>query len=64
MKRLSYEEISNLCLSLSTLIHAGIGAGDGLSLLAEDEETSEYKELLLQLADKADCGFSLSAAFR
>ena len=64
MKRLSYEEISNLCLSLSTLIHAGIGAGDGLSLLAEDEEPSEYKELLLQLADKADCGFSLSAAFR
>lgn len=64
MKRLSYEEISNLCLGLSTLIHAGIGAGDGLSLLAEDEEPSEYKDLLLQLAEKADCGFSLSAAFK
>ncbi len=64
MKRLSYEEIRNLCLSLGTLIHAGISTGDGLSLLAEDEDTSEYKNLLLQLAEKADCGFSMSSAFK
>lgn len=64
MKRLSYEEIRNLCLSLGTLIHAGISAGDGLSLLAADEDQSEYRELLLQLAEKADCGFSLSSVFQ
>ena len=64
MKRLSYEEIRNLCLSLGTLIHAGISTGDGLSLLAEDEEPSEYRDLLLQLAEKADCGFSMSAAMK
>ena len=64
MKRLSYEDIRNLCLGLSTLVHAGISTGDGLSLLAEDEGRSEYRELLLQLAEKADCGFSLSAAFK
>lgn len=64
MKRLSYEEIRNLCLGLSSLIHAGIGIGDGLAMLAEDEERKEYKEFLLQLVEKADCGFSMSTAFK
>ena len=67
--RLSNEEISRLCQGLQMLIHAGVGAGDAFALLAEDEEKSEYKDLLLKMARQADCGsplaeiFSLSGAF-
>ena len=34
----SNEDISDLCLSLSMLIHAGVGGGEALALIAEDEE--------------------------
>ena len=56
-------EMEGLCRSLSELVHAGIGAGNGLALLAEEEPDRIQKELLLQLAAYADCGISLSEAF-
>ena len=37
-KRLSNQEIARFCRSLSLLLHAGIPMGDGLFLLAEEEE--------------------------
>ena len=58
-QKISNEEIASLCLELSLLLHAGVGTGDALSLLAEE---GDYKELLKELADAVDFGTPLSAA--
>lgn len=63
MKYISNMETESLCRGLSELIHAGISAGDGLHLLAEEAEHPEEKAMLLELAEKADCGFSLYESF-
>ena len=63
MKNISNAEISSLCRSLSTLIHAGIGIGDGFALMAEDEQEIIQKRLLQQMAEKADWGLQLSEIF-
>lgn len=55
------EEIASLCLELSLLLHAGVGMGGALHLLAED---NTQKELLLSLAEKVDEGMSLHAALK
>lgn len=55
------EEIASLCLELSMLLHAGVGMGDALSLLAEE---GEQPELLSSMARQVDGGASLSAALR
>jgi len=61
--RLSNDEISRLCQGLHMLICAGVGVGDGLALLAEDEEKKEYKEMLQSMAKDADCGMPLAEVF-
>ena len=45
------------------LFHAGVGAGDALTLLAEESEGSE-RTLLAEMAGQVDGGASLSAAMR
>ena len=62
-KMISHEEISSLSLELSLLLHAGVGAGDALTLLAEESDR-EYKEMLAGMARRVDEGESLSAAMR
>lgn len=66
MKRqvLRHEEISGVCLELALLIRAGVGAGDGLALLAEEEQADERKALLSGMAKQVDDGLPLAAAFR
>lgn len=59
----SNEDISDLCLSLSMLIHAGVGGGEALALIAEDEELEWKRERLLWMADQADMGMPISYAF-
>ena len=61
---LSNNEISAFCLGLSLLIHSGVGVGDGLALLAEEEPEGDHKKLLTELADSADNGVSLAEAVR
>lgn len=61
--RLSNGEISSLCLELSLLLHAGVGIGDGLALMADEEDSSSH-ELLTQLAAQVDGGSSLAGALR
>ena len=61
---LTNNEISGFCLGLSLLIHSGVGVGDGLALLAEEEPEGEHKKLLIELADSADSGISLAEAVR
>jgi len=61
---LSNEYISAFCLQISLLIHAGIGMSDGMHLLAEDEQNSSLKELLLQMSGSLDEGKQLSEAMK
>ena len=58
------EEIGSLCMSLSHLMHAGIGVGDALLLLSQDEPDSASKKLLEDMAHQADEGISLAAVFQ
>ena len=55
---LSDLEIASFCMELSLLLHAGVGVGDGLALLAEDAE-GETARLLSEMADEADLGTPL-----
>ncbi len=58
------ETIASLCLSLSHLTHAGIGVGDALSLLHQDEQDPVCKQILHDMALMGDDGVSLADAFR
>ncbi len=60
---MSKEEVSSFCMELSLLLHAGLGIGDGLYLMAEDAGDA-WKSTLKQLAEQTDAGGSLSAAMR
>lgn len=62
-KMITHEGIASLCLELSLLLNAGVGAGNALALVAEDSD-SEYKGLLTDMAQKVDGGMSLSAALK
>lgn len=62
--RLNKEEISALCMGLACLIHAGIGPGDALTLMAEDEGDPAYRRLLADMARQADEGRPLAEVFR
>jgi type IV pilus assembly protein PilC len=63
-KHLTHGQISSLCMELSLLLHAGVGVGDGLSLLAQESSSREDKALLEQLADQIDGGTPLADALR
>lgn len=62
-KAITNEEISSLCLELSLLLHAGVGAGDALSLLAEESDP-EYREMLSEMSQQVYAGSPLSDALR
>ena len=62
--KLTNEEIGSLCMSLSHLMHAGIGVGDALLLLSQDEQDAACKKLLEDMAHQADEGISLAAVFQ
>ncbi len=59
-RKLTKLETASLCRELALLLHAGVGPGDGLALLAE--EGGGLAELLSGMAARADDGTPLSAA--
>lgn len=59
-KRVTDEEIAALCLEISLLLHGGVGMGDALALLAEEDGG----ELMSGLAGQVDMGAPLSVALR
>ena len=63
MKRreLTSGQISDLCLELSLLLHAGVSMGDALALLAEERQEQAW---LKAAADQADNGELLSKITR
>ena len=64
MKKLSNEEISFFCLELSLMLHAGVGVGEGLCLLAEETRDDETRSFLTDMADCLDQGTPLAEAMR
>jgi len=60
-RKLQNAEISDLCLGLSILYHAGVGVSDGLLLLAGEQE-GEAAAVMKELADRVDEGQTLSQA--
>lgn len=62
-KLLQNDELSSFCMEISLLLHAGVSAGDGLHLLAE-EDKSGHAELLAAMAEQTDGGQPLSAAMK
>ena len=59
---LSNDYLSAFCLQVSLLLHAGISIGDGLQMLAEDEEDAQAKKLLLGMSEQVDNGLQMSDA--
>lgn len=62
--RLDKEKIGAWCESLAHLYHAGIGIGDALTLMAEDEPEGEDRTLFAEMAARADEGVGLAEVFR
>lgn len=62
--KLTNEDLSTLCRGISYLIHAGIGTGDALALMADDEKDSACRQMLLDMACRADDGAPLAVVFR
>lgn len=60
---ISHEALSSLCLELSMLFHAGVAAGDALTLLAEESDKT-YRDMLADMASQVDFGSTLSAAMK
>ena len=60
-KYISGPDIARLCRSLSLLLHAGIGLGDGLFLQAEEEE-EDLRQVLEKMGQAVDQGVMLSDA--
>ena len=58
---LSNQEIARFCRGLSLLLHAGIPMGDGIYLLAEEEE-GIYRQKLEEMGKAMDGGSSLAEA--
>ena len=61
--QLSKIQIADLCRELALMLHAGIGTGDGLFLLAEEEKDAALKEMLTDMAKAVDEGTFLAQAF-
>lgn len=63
-RKLSYNEISGFCRALAVTLHAGVGMGDSLALLAEDTPPGIQRELVTRIGLQVDEGLTLSAAVK
>jgi len=58
--KLTNEQIHIFCAALADLLSAGIGTADALVLLKEDEESTVLRQMLEEMARKADAGEPLA----
>ncbi len=61
-RKLTNEEISNVCRETALLLHSGIMAADALNMLGGDETEPAVKSMLDSASAKMDDGASLSRA--
>lgn len=59
-RELTYREIAYFCQEIALLMHAGVGSGDSLALLAEEEKDPVWNKMFAEMAKQADEGKSLS----
>ena len=64
MRQLTNTETASFCEQLEWLVHSGIGLGEGLRLMGEDETDEKRKAVYLQAADAVEEGTSLSDALK
>lgn len=64
MRRLTNQETAAFCEQLEWLVHSGIGLGEGLRLMAEDETDIWRKELYERIATSVEDGRSFSEALK
>ncbi len=63
LQKLSYREISFICLELSLFVHAGVPNGEALALISQRLEGARFKKAFAQMAVEADKGTLLSKIF-
>ncbi len=57
-------ETASVCRELALLLHAGVGPGDAVSLLAKEAPEGCLREVLTAMASKVDEGVPLAAAMK
>ncbi len=62
-QRLSYREISSVCLELAMFLHAGAQYGSALELLAQTIDSVSLKNKLFEMGKQSDDGLTLSEVF-
>ena len=60
----THREIADFCREMALMLHSGIGVAEALSLLEEEENDANWRELLVELAQLTGDGIALSEAVR
>lgn len=60
MRQLTNQEIASFCEQMAWLIHSGIGVGEALHLMAEDEPEGVRKQVYARAADEVADGTAFS----
>ena len=64
MRQLTNSETAAFCEQLEWLVHSGVGLGEGLRLMAEDETDDARKTVYMQASEAIDEGMSLSETLK
>ena len=64
MRQLTNPEIAAFCEELEWLVHSGMGVGEGLRLMAEDEADDVRKGIFIGMAERAEEGNSFAEVIR
>ncbi len=63
-KALTFTYLSSFCMELALILNAGISLNDGLTILYEDENDKQSKQLLFEISSKANDAIPLHDALR
>ncbi|NMC56248.1 MAG: type II secretion system F family protein, partial [Eubacteriaceae bacterium] len=63
-KTLSFTYLSSFCLELALILNAGISLNDGLTILFEDENDNQSKQLLKHISTQVNNGKPLDAVLK
>ena len=64
MKKLTNDEVSEICSELQYLLHAGISNAGAIASIYEDSKGTQYEAMFEAMSSEADSGFSLSEIFK
>ncbi len=64
MRQMTNQEIASFCEQMAWLIHSGIGVGEALHLVAEDEPDGPEKQRYMRIAEEVADGTAFSEAIK